>query len=126
MSLLSMKNKYLWKFLRVPRMPRYEFLEPLKPIVYRRFIQRCNKTVNPNFNIQNFLNKQIYINIFAVIYGYLQFRISTVEYSDSLGCYALSCGPQPFKGTCLTVEDGGSTFVPIVGKKFPNVSGTPH
>jgi len=120
-----MRNKYLWKFLRVPRMPRYEFLEPLKPIVYRRFVQCCNKRVSPNFNIQNFLNKQFYINIFAATYGSLQFRISTVEYSDSLGCYALSYGPQPFKGTCLTVEDGGTRFVSNVGKKFPNFSSIP-
>lgn len=120
-----MENKYLWKFLWVPRMSRYEFLEPLKPIVYRRFVQRCNKRVSPSFNIQNFLIKQFYINLFAVTYGSLQFRISTVEYSDSLGCYALSCGPQPFKGTCLTVEDGGITFVPNIGKKFPKVSSIP-
>jgi len=125
MSLLSMKNAYLWKFLWVPRMPRYEFLEPLKPIVYRRFVQRCNKRDSPNFNIQNFLIKQLYINLFAVIYGSLQFRISTVEYSDSLGCYALSCGPQPFKGKRLTVEDGGILFVSSFGKKFLNVSSTP-
>jgi hypothetical protein len=106
-------------------MPRYEFLEPLKPIVYCRFVQRWNKRVSPNFKIKNFLNKQFYINIFAVIYGSLHFSISAVEYSDILGCYALSCGLQPFKETCLTVEDGGTTFVPKVGEKFPNVSSIP-
>jgi hypothetical protein len=57
-----------------------------------------------------FLIKHFYINLFAVIYGSFQFCIYTVEYSGRLGCYALSIGPQLFKGTCLTVEDGGATF----------------
>jgi hypothetical protein len=85
-----MENKYLWKLLWVPRMPRYEFLEPLKPIIYRRFVQRCNKTVNPNFNIQTFLIKHFYINLFAVIYGSLLLCISTVEYSGHQECWL--CG----------------------------------
>ena len=67
-SLLRIEKKYLWKFLWVPRMPRYELLEPLEPIVYRRFVQRCNNRVNGNFNIQNFLIKQFYVNLFEVIY----------------------------------------------------------
>jgi hypothetical protein len=74
------------------------------------------------FQHKIFLIKQLYFNLFEVIYWSLKFCISTVEYAGSLGCYALSCGPQLFKGRWLTVKNGGTTFVPNVGKKFPTAT----
>jgi hypothetical protein len=41
----SKMQHYLGKLFRIPRMAWYELLEPLKPVVYCRFVQSCNKTV---------------------------------------------------------------------------------
>jgi hypothetical protein len=44
-------STYLGKLFRIPWMTRYEFLEPLKPIVYCWFVQSCNKRVNTVLSI---------------------------------------------------------------------------
>jgi hypothetical protein len=98
-------------------MPWYEFLEPLKPVVYCRFVQRCKKRVNPNLNKQNVLFKQFYINLFIVIMGFCNFvslQLNIQVFWDVT--------PYFWVQTFRTLEGGGSKFVPNVGSKCLNVT----